>query len=183
MTSTTTGSITDFYRRAAAGFTAVTAALTPEQRGAATPCEGWTVDDVVDHVVSTERDLLARMPFNIDNDQLTDWTMVRDTMQSALDDPARADHVEDGYFGPRSFADTVGTFYVMDLLVHTWDIARGAGLSEHERLDVADLTRARALLEPLGDAVRSPGIFGPAVEVPEGATDQDRFLAWTGRRP
>jgi hypothetical protein len=33
------------------------------------------------------------------------------------------------------------------------------------------------------DAMRSPGAFGPEVEAPEGASGQDRLLAFLGRRP
>ena len=34
-----------------------------------------------------------------------------------------------------------------------------------------------------GDTVRMAGVYGPEVEVPADASAEDRFLAWTGRRP
>ncbi|MEO7398299.1 MAG: TIGR03086 family protein, partial [Ilumatobacteraceae bacterium] len=94
-----------------------------------------------------------------------------------------ADRTYDGYFGPTTFAETIDTFYSMDLMVHAWDIARAAGRPDLEPIAADDLTRAARLLEPVGDTVRSPGIFGPPVEPSVDATDQDRFLAWTGRHP
>jgi hypothetical protein len=33
------------------------------------------------------------------------------------------------------------------------------------------------------EAMRGPGAFGPEVEVPDDASDQDKLLAFLGRRP
>ena len=59
----------------------------------------------------------------------------------------------------------------------------GAGLAELEEIDDEDIARSRAQLAVVGDTVRMAGIFGEEIEVPDDASNQDRFLAWTGRRP
>ena len=66
-----------------------------------------------------------------------------------------------------------------DLTVHSWDLARATG--GDEQLDPALVRAAGALADRLpGDGV--PGLFDPPIEVPEGASPQDRLLARFGRR-
>ena len=182
----------DRFRRMAARFTTVVDAIPSSAWGAPSPCEAWSVRDVVEHVVDSEREFLGRMPFGrpagspgVDEpagDPLDRWRRIRDMMQAALDDPASSSHSYEGYFGPTTFAETVDTFYTDDLLVHSWDVARGAGLTALEPMDASDMKATRARLEPMGDALRSPGIYGPPVEPAGGGTAQAAFLAWTGRR-
>ena len=38
-------------------------------------------------------------------------------------------------------------------------------------------------LQTMGDALRSPGAFGAEVEVPAGADEQQKMLAFLGRKP
>ncbi len=64
-------------------------------------------------------------------------------------------------------------------LVHTWDLARAAGIDE--RLDETAVLRAQQAVEPLGDAIRAGNTFGPAVEPPAGADAQTRLLCYLGR--
>ena len=177
------------YRRLAAGFTTVVEAIDDRNRDEPSPCEGWSAAEVVGHVVRTERDLLERSgrPVggapDVADDALGAWASTRDAVQAALDDEAFADAERDGPFGPTSFASTVDTFMSFDLLVHRWDLARAIGRDDLAELDPGDVAVARDRLAPMGDAVRSPGVFGPEAEVAPDAPDVDRFLAWTGRRP
>jgi uncharacterized protein (TIGR03086 family) len=174
------------YRRLAERFTDVVDAVPADAWANDSPCDGWNVRDVLRHVADTEREFMERMDFGSDiepsDDPIADWRTVNRAMQDALDDPAKADHGYDGYFGPTTFAETVDTFYAGDLLVHRWDIAHGAGLTDLEQLDESDLDDARRRLEPLGDNVRAPGVFGPPLDAGPDATEQERFLAWVGRR-
>ena len=180
------------FRRQSARFSTVVESVSPDALGLPSPCEGWTVRDVVVHVIDTERDLLGRMPFGPSPLSVTAqpdtathlveaWHHVRNAMQAALDNPETAGHEYDGYFGPTTFAETVDTFYSGDLLVHGWDVARGAGLTDLEALDPDDMRRTKAMLEPLGDVLRSGGVYGAAVELSGNETEQQQFLAWTGR--
>jgi len=189
MTETTA----DRFRRLATSFTTVIDSVPADRWDAATPCEGWTVADVVDHVASTQRDFLERMELATgdqnpdapaDADRLrAAWRASSAALQAALDDEEVVGRTYDGYFGPTTIGETVDTFYASDLVVHAWDVARGAGLPELEPIPPADLDRIQAQMASVGDAVRSPGIYGPEVPVPDDASAQDRFLAWTGRQP
>ena len=149
------------------------------------PCDGWTAIDIVRHVVETERDFLARFDISVatGDDPVADWPTTCAAMRAVLRDPRMAARSYDGYFGPTTIAETIDTFYALDLLVHAWDLARATGQRHNEALDAADIAHARSALAPMGDVVRSPGIFGPAIDVPTDASPQDSFLAWTGRHP
>jgi uncharacterized protein (TIGR03086 family) len=87
----------------------------------------------------------------------------------------------DGFLGRTNFETAVDRFLCIDLIVHGWDLARAAALDE--TIDPEDVERVRRAAEAYGDAMRSPQVFGPAVEAPAGADDQERRLAFLGREP
>ncbi len=70
-----------------------------------------------------------------------------------------------------------------DVLIHTWDLARAAGLDE--RLDPDEVLRLLTGLESLPreveEAMRSSGHYGPRVAVEENVDEQTRLLAFMGR--
>jgi hypothetical protein len=70
------------------------------------------------------------------------------------------------------------------VLIHTWDLARAAGLDE--RLDPDEVHRQVAALEALSpevdEAMRSSGHYGPRVAVAPHADEQTRLLAFMGRK-
>ena len=94
---------------------------------------------------------------------------------------ARATAEFEGFSGRTTFEAAVDRFLCFDLVVHGWDLARAAGLDE--RIDPADLGRARRQAEAFGDALRGPRAFGAEVEPPAGADDQAKLLAFLGRQP
>lgn len=68
-----------------------------------------------------------------------------------------------------------------DVFTHTWDLARATGQD-----DSLDPDHLRRMVDSIGampeEAMRSDGMFGPPIEVPDGADDQTRYLAYVGRR-
>jgi uncharacterized protein (TIGR03086 family) len=179
--------VSERYGRLAGAFTAKVAAVPPDAWDRPSPCEGWTARDVVHHVVSTEGMFLGfvgRSPGevpSVDDDPLGAWSAVRASVQGDLEDPERAGAQFDGFSGRSTFEAAVDRFLCFDLVVHGWDLARSVGLDE--RIDPAEVARVRQHAEEMGDALRSPKAFGPAVEPPSGADDQARLLAFLGRRP
>jgi uncharacterized protein (TIGR03086 family) len=73
-----------------------------------------------------------------------------------------------------------GTF--MDVLIHTWDLARATGQDDTLDPDLVDAC-ATMFLPDMPERGRAAGIVGPAVEVGADASPQDRLLAAMGRRP
>lgn len=178
--------IADRYRRLSGAFAEKIAGVPPDGWGRPTPCEGWTVRDLVRHVVDTQvmfRRLAGRdtppLP-SVDDDPLGAFRAASTAVQADLDDPERAGTEYEGYLGRSTFAEGIDRFASFDLVVHAWDLARATG--QDERIDPAEIPVLRAHAESFGDALRSPGAFGPPVEAPAGADEQARLLAFLGRR-
>ena len=178
----------DRFRRLAAHFTATVDAVPDERWDDPSPCEAWSARDIVRHVATTEWDFLTRLelaPPGVvpDPEPLAAWPVSRDAVQAVLDDPARADTPYDSSFGPTTFSSVVDRFYAFDLVVHAWDIARAARLPELEPMPADEIARITADAEALGAALRSPGVCGPPLPVPDDADAQSRLLGFLGRQP
>jgi uncharacterized protein (TIGR03086 family) len=115
----------------------------------------------------------------VDHDPLAAWTAARDKVQADLDDPERAATEFDGLSGRTTFAEAVDRFASGDLAIHSWDLARATGLDE--TIDPAEVQRGLDEYPKLGEAIRSPGVFGPEIDAAPGADDQTRLLNFVGR--
>lgn len=176
--------ISSRYRRLSQQLSAAVDDLSAEAWNAPTPCEGWTVRDVLQHIVDTQRDFLGR---HVDLEPATgevrrDWEDIRALALSMLDDERGTTPFE-GFFGPTTIAEVVDRFYGMDLLVHRWDIAHGAGTTAHQRLDDTDAAHYLEVARSHGDTLRMEGICGLEVPAPADATTGERLLAFLGRDP
>lgn len=152
------------------------------------PCPEWTTRDVVRHVVSTQgmflgfvgEELPAEVVPTVDTDPVAAWATASAAVQHDLDDPELAGRTFEGLGGEQTFAAAVDLFGLTDLVVHRWDLATAAGLDADLTPGDLDLVRERTAV--LGDAMRSQGAFAPELEVPDGADETTRLLAFLGRR-
>jgi uncharacterized protein (TIGR03086 family) len=178
--------IRDRYARLAATFSEVVDAVPAgdvrwEQQS---PCPDWKALDVVRHVVEAHQIFFGLAEHDVPeppDDPLRAWPVVRDAMAAALDDPAVARREYTGQMGTAVWEQSVDRFVSGDLLVHTWDLARALG--RDVELPAAEVRRVREAFGSIGDAMRQPGAFGPEVDPPSGADEQDRLLAFLGRDP
>ena len=108
------------------------------------------------------------------------WHDTKAEMEEVLADPARAEQTVPGMAGPMPFEQMIARFICADLLIHTWDLARAAGLDE--KLNQEAVAHAYEGMKPMDDNIRVPGAFGPKVEPPEGADLQTQFLCFLGRQ-
>lgn len=188
----------DFYEaldRSAAEFERRLRVVGDDQWGYPTPCEGWTVRDLVNHVVTanvastamvrgaTREDVIAAFA----RDHLGD-----DPLQAFLDSviEQRAAFSEPGAL-ERTCAHPIGDipgwqllgFRVADLLMHAWDLARAIGADEELDADVAELVYTG--MAAMGNALDGTGLFGPGASgtVPDDAPVQLKLLDLSGRRP
>jgi uncharacterized protein (TIGR03086 family) len=179
--------VSERYKKNAAAFNARVEAVPADKWSNQSPCDDWTARDVVGHVVQTSGMFLGFVDLelppapSVDDDPVAAFHSARDAIQAALEDPATAAKEFDGFTGRSTFEAGVDRFLAPDALVHTWDLARAAELDEN--LDEAEAERVLAGLEQFGEAMRSPGAFGPAVEPPPGADAQTRLLCFAGRQP
>jgi uncharacterized protein (TIGR03086 family) len=69
----------------------------------------------------------------------------------------------------------------MEHLTHAWDLAKATG---QDTTLPADLVKeCTDVVTPMDAMLRMPGVCGPAVEVPDDASDQDKLIAFMGRQP
>ena len=171
------------YAAAARPLSAVLAAV--PSWDAPSPCEGWTARDVVRHLVETQRDLLAT--HGVDVGDLPDldagpaaaWEAHAARVLAALADPAVPAIAYDGFFGPTTLGATLEQFYVWDMVVHRWDVARAAGVDAG--LTDAELDRLDRGADSFGDALYMDGICEGGVTAPADAPREVAVLARLGR--
>jgi uncharacterized protein (TIGR03086 family) len=82
--------------------------------------------------------------------------------------------------GPMPAEQVLGRLVAMDVLVHTWDLARAVG--GDEQLDADAVAQSFSGLKPLDAMIRQPGLFGPKVECAADADEQTQFLSFVGRQ-
>jgi uncharacterized protein (TIGR03086 family) len=178
--------IQDRYRLIAGGFDARVRATAPDQWAAQSPCEDWKARDVVAHVVGGHRGVIAQVrgqeptEMGADEDPEQAWADVYETMTGLAGDPDAMAKTIQGPIGPMPLEQILGRFVVMDVLVHTWDLARAVG--GDERLDEESVRHAYEGLKPMDAMIRQPHVFGPKIEAPEGADLQTQFLYFLGRQ-
>ncbi len=179
--------ISERYRGLAAEFTRRVEAVPTDRWSNPSPCAGWSALDVLRHVIDTHRSmpgwagLSLSLQKSVEDDPLAAWVEARDSMQTLLDDPDRAGLEYTGLFGPTTVEQTVDRFLGFDLLIHGWDIARATG--QDETLPAHEVHRVYEDALSLGDNLRRDGVCGPAVDVPDDATEQDRLLGLLDRTP
>lgn len=168
------------------------AAVAPDRWSDPSPCTGWTVRDVAEHVVgdavryrlwvvgAPEAEVTASRALSfLGDDPVAALDEIQGALRAALGEPGALD---------RTAAHPAGGIAVRELLelrlleqtLHAWDVATGAGL---------DATIDDALCERLlGSAatierLRGHGYYAPASALAgPGDTLQDRLLRIAGRR-
>ena len=178
--------VPDRYRRLATRMTTLIGGVPDNAWSRTTPCEEWTVRDLVGHLVEAHGRFQSLVGRSLEehpavaDDPAGAWTVARDQMQADLDDPVRRDEEYDGRFGRARFADSVDGFIGFDLVVHGWDLARATG--QDETIEPADVARVQQQVDRMVDTMRENGVVGEAVEPAPDASAQDRLLNALGRR-
>jgi uncharacterized protein (TIGR03086 family) len=178
--------VDDRYRQVSEGFGAAVQAASAGDWQAQSPCEGWTARDVVAHVVEGHRGVVAGLrggesrALGDDEDPAQAWAQVCQAMREITADDDAMNREIDGPTGKMPASEIVGRFVTMDVLVHTWDLARTVGADE--RLPEDRVRDAYEALKPMDAAIRRPGVFGAKLQAPPDADLQTEFLAFLGRQ-
>jgi uncharacterized protein (TIGR03086 family) len=168
------------------GFDAALGSVTNDKWDTQSPCEQWVARDVVAHVVAGHRGVIAGVrggestPLGADDDPKKAWEEASRAIDEIAADPEALAKELDGPTGKMPAGEIIGRFVTMDLLVHTWDLARTVGADE--RLDEDSVRQAYEALKPMDAMIRQPNVFGPKLEPPPGADLQTEFLYFLGRQ-
>ncbi|MFD2077520.1 TIGR03086 family protein [Actinopolymorpha cephalotaxi] len=172
----------------------VAGAFTDRVRGAKdwdapAPVDGWTARDVVRHLVDWLPALLAggagiELPSgpSVDDDPVAAWETRCAAVQALLDDPDTPQRLlTNPHIGEVPVDRAIDQFYVSDVFMHTWDLARATG--QNDRLDPEFCAALLGGMQPIEELLRSSGQYGPAVATPDDADVQTRMLGFIGRDP
>lgn len=176
---------------AIAGFVDVVASIRPDQWDAASPCDGWSVFDVVDHVVMGDRFAVRVLGgatlgeavsglVGLDTDPQGAPGEVARVGEAALEAFASSlDVVVDHPAGAISGRRFIG-FRIIDYLGHTWDVARG--IRQPRVLDPAAVeVGIRVALAEEAQLETSDHFETVAGEPPQSQDATDVFLHLIGR--
>jgi uncharacterized protein (TIGR03086 family) len=163
----------------------VVGGITPDDLDNATPCAGFTVRGVLEHMIGGATMFAAAYrgeePTEPDvSDPLNGVLPALTSLVEAMHAPGALDRTVQSPFGPVP-GTAFASFVVLDGLVHGWDLATATGQQYAPRdALVADVEAfARETLDPLRDG----DTFAAAVDPPAGATPMERLAAYTGRTP
>jgi uncharacterized protein (TIGR03086 family) len=179
------------YTTALDAFERVVRAVPGDRWESASPCVGWAAIDVAGHVtggvhmlriLASGGNLEGHRPSGRDvarADPVASWSAARAATVAALTPEALA-KVVPGPAGEMPLGVLIDTIMTGEVMLHSWDLARAAGVDVE--LDPAMAEEMLARWEPMdGPELRNPQVFGPRLTAPEGASSADRLLAFSGR--
>jgi uncharacterized protein (TIGR03086 family) len=173
------------YQTAARGFSSVLA-QSAGKLDRPSPCEGWTAKDIVDHVMGGAPYYAVAWGGTVPElPEGTDLATRFDAESAALAEvcarPGVLDQMTPSPLGDGEIPRRVMLgIFTTDTLIHTWDLAKAIGVEVE--LDPELLRRSWEGVVPMESVLRTPGIFGPVVDVPDDAPFQDRALGFFGRQ-
>jgi uncharacterized protein (TIGR03086 family) len=159
----------------------------------ATPCTDWDLRTLLNHTIlwtaySAERraygesaaeDLMSK-DFAGGPDYARDYQAQLAKAVQAWSDPAAWDR-ELTVMGNAMNASDVGAMLIMEMVLHSWDVARATGQDYHCDGELADALLATVSAQ--ADMFRQYQGFAPVVPVPDDAPAFDQALALAGRDP
>jgi len=183
--------IARLHRRALDETRTVVAGVRRDQWNARTPCAGWDVQALLNHLVSGNLwaaelgagATIEEVGDRLDGDVLGDDALVAYDTSANL---AAATFEASGALEAPcavSYGPVPGSVYAghrfIDVLIHGWDLAVATG--QDATLDPELVDAAYEILRHEADMVRASGTFGEDLAVPADAGAQSRLLAFIGR--
>ncbi len=180
------------HERALHATSKIVAAISRDQFGDSTPCEGWDVHTLLNHLVAGNwwvpelagGKTIAEVGDRLDGDVVGDdhaasYEASASAAAAAFNQPGAMDRPCAVSYGP-----VPGSVYcghrLIDVVIHGWDLAKATGQST--ALDPELVEACWRVIEPQLAGLAASGAFATGVEVPPGADLQTRVLASLGRR-
>jgi uncharacterized protein (TIGR03086 family) len=175
----------------------IVSGVTPEQVTLRTPCPGYDVAELIDHMVEAAHRAVAlgrgQTPPAGDSSSHVELADAPVQLRRAAEEAALAwgddSRLSSSFtmpWGEEYSGATLVNMYLAELAAHAWDLASATG--QLDRLDrslaVPALDGARAMIKPeYRDMVMTGSPFGVEVLPLPGADDWERLAAFMGRDP
>jgi uncharacterized protein (TIGR03086 family) len=161
------------------------AGLDDEQLDAPTPCAGFNVRQVLEHMVGGATMFAAAFrgtapPMGDLPDPVVAFPAAMDELGAALRSPGALDRMIAAPFGEVP-GEVFARFVALDGLVHGWDIATATGQPYEPPVDVVAAVDAFAR-QAITDGMRDGETFAAEVEPPSDVSPLLRVVAFTGRQ-
>lgn len=157
-----------------------------------TPCAEWDVAALVDHLVdehlwvpplleghdlATAAGIVESAKRTIGADRAAAWDAAALDSQRSFRAPGALDREVALSRGPTPATDYL-TEMIADVTIHGWDLGRAIGVREPLPGELVQF------VFPLAERFAGADpYFAPPVRPPDGATDEERLIALTGRQP
>lgn len=178
------------FARAAAAIETLMGAIPADKWDAPTPCDKWTVRDVVNHLVGGNLVIAARFAGDqvpaLDADHLgaaEPTAAFRDSaakLLAALDDPAVFDRDYRTATAGAMTGEMLMHMRIADHMVHGWDLATATGTPLDLPADLVEQSLAFATSR-MTHVPRDGSVFGELQPAPDTAPAIVRLAAFTGR--
>ncbi len=157
------------------------------------PCDEWTAREVAGHAMGVISNVAARAgvgdPIDVfanvgliaGDDPAARFRQIRDRYLDAMDHPGAIQTVIQSSLGEMPM-DAFLFNMTADTLIHSWDLARAAGVDSTLDPGLVAVVHA-SLIERDSPALRAPGRYGAALTGAKGVNAQDELIAFTGRNP
>ena len=184
--------IAQLHRRALDESRSVVARIDRAQWANATPCDGWDVQALLNHLVSgnlwaaelgsghTIEEVGDRLDGDVlGSDALAAYDASAKAAAAAFEAPGALDAPCAVSYGPVPGSVYAGHRFI-DVLIHGWDLATATGQDATLHPDLVDA--AYGLLRDQSEMVRASGMFGEDILVSADAGAQTQLLAFIGRQ-
>ena len=160
----------------------------------ATPCDDWTVRDLVVHVVggdrlsaallrgaSREHATAIRKDTDLGDDAVASFDKAADDIAAAFAEPGAFERTIPHPSGMDMPGARLLGFRIGDYALHAWDLAQAIGADE--KLDDNLVQEVWNALAPMAGVIGKSGVYGagPSGQVDDTAPLQERLLDLTGR--
>lgn len=173
--------------------------VTQAQAMVPTPCSEWTVLDLLNHLIGglefTAGCITGNVPNIRPNEAESSYqgetdvaVLIRaydDAVDRALElaaNPGALEQTAATPFGDMPVARIV-TGTVLDQFVHCWDLARATSQDTALNSEILEFAYGMLVSGGFAEMGRQAGFIGPAIDVPDDASLQDKLIAYMGRQP
>jgi len=183
--------VVEMCQQATAGAAEVIGSLKPDDLARSTPCEGWDVRALINHMVGVNERFAAAVSGGTPPDASADlvgsdpagaYRAAAGKAMAAWRSPGALDRTVRLAAGEMPGQVACGVQFV-DQLQHVWDLCKATGRPYPLNPELAS-TALEMSRQRIGPDRRGPGKpFGAEVPCPANAPAQDRLAAFLGRQP